>query len=459
MLLKISTTHHPATDLSYLLHKHPARFQTFNLNFGDVHVFYTDVDDDLCTAVMFLDINPVGLTRRGSENNFALRQYVNDRPYTSTSFMSVAISKVYGSALKGKSTDRAHLVDVPLPLTVELVAIPCHDGTEMLYQLFEPLGYDVTVEQYQLDPAFPSWGDSHYFTLKLAITAPLKDVLSHLYVLIPVLDDEKHYYVGTDEIEKLLRYGESWLASHPQYNVITKRYLRHQSSLTQEALSRILADEIVTEETSSPEITLEAPLNLHQQRLNEVVSRLQSLGARRILDLGCGEGLLLEKLLAYPQFTEIIGMDVSFRSLERAQQRLKRIPDDVRARLQLIHGSLVYDDTRLIGYDVAVLIEVIEHLDEYRLSALERVIFAVAKPNAVIITTPNSDYNVNFASLPAGQFRHPDHRFEWSRIQFETWAHNLAEKYGYRVQFAPIGDNHPTTGAPTQLAQFEKGTP
>ncbi len=459
MLLTISTTHQPATDLSYLLHKHPARFQTFELNFGLVHVFYTHATDSLCTANMLLDINPVGLARRGIEHNFPLRQYVNDRPYTSTSLMSVAIAKVYSSALKGKSTERANIVNHPLPLTVQLVALPCPDGEHLLYELFTPLGYDVSIEQYPLDEQFLSWGEGHYFTLTLKITAPLKEVLSHLYVLIPVLDDEKHYYVGADEIEKLLRYSESWLADHPLYNLITRRYLRHHYSLTQEALARILSDETpIDDKNPLPESILEAPISLHQRRLEDVIQRLKGLGARRVLDLGCGEGLLLEKLLSEPQFTEIIGMDVAYRDLERAQNRLgfKYMPSEQRARIHLIHGSLMYDDPRLIGYDAAVLVEVIEHLDPHRLSACERAVFGVAKPRHIIITTPNSDYNVLYPTLPAGTFRHPDHRFEWTRAQFEAWGQSTAEKYGYRVQFAPIGDVSAEVGAPSQLAQFER---
>ncbi len=210
MLLTISTEdHEPATDLSYLLHKNPARFQTFELSFGQAHVFYPKATDTECTAALLLDINPVALVRRGSDNHFALRQYVNDRPYATTALMSVAIAKVYGSALKGKSTDRPDMVNYPLSLTIQLTALPCPHGEGLLYDLFMPLGYELTVEPYPLDEQFPSWGDGHYVTLTMANTAPLKDILAHLYVLIPVLDDEKHYYVSHDEIEKLLRYGES----------------------------------------------------------------------------------------------------------------------------------------------------------------------------------------------------------------------------------------------------------
>jgi 3' terminal RNA ribose 2'-O-methyltransferase Hen1 len=456
MLLTISIeAYEPATDLSYLLHKNPARFQTFELSFGQAHVFYPQATDTACTAALLLDINPVALVRRGTDNHFALRQYVNDRPYASTSLMSVAIAKVYGSALKGKSTDRPDMVNVPLPLTIQLTALPCPHGEDLLYELFMPLGYELTVEPYPLDEKFPAWGEGHYVTLTLANTLPLKDILAHLYVLIPVLDDEKHYYVSHDEIEKLLRYGESWLANHPLYELITRRYLRHQHSLTQEALTRILSDEIITDE---PSPLPEPMMNLHQIRLTEVASRLKAVGARRVLDLGCGEGQLLQKLLADWQFSEIVGMDVAFRSLERAQTRLgiKNMPDDQRARIQLIHGSLMYDDPRLVGYDAAAIVEVIEHLDEYRLSAFERVVFDVARPRVVIITTPNSEYNVKYPTLSAGQFRHDDHRFEWTRAQFTTWAQAVAEKYGYVVTISPLGDSDPVVGAPSQLAQFER---
>jgi len=462
MLLTISTTYQPATDLGYLLHKNPARVQHFDLAFGQVHVFYTEASHERCTAGLLLDVNPVGLVRRDKEGGSALEQYVNDRPYTATSFLSVAIAQVYGSALNGKCKDRPELVDTAVPLQAIMTALPCRGGEPLLRRLFEPLGYIVEAANAPLDPQFPGWGNSSYYTVTLTHLLPLKDLLSHLYVLIPVLDDKKHYFVGTDEIEKLLRHGEGWLNRHPALDLITRRYLRHQRSLTREALARLVATESPNSETTDvqhdkEEVIIEEQINLHQQRLGTVLAVIKNSGARKVLDLGCGEGRLLAMLLKEPQFDTIVGMDVAYRSLEEAADRLnlERLPSLQRQRIELVHGSLIYRDSRLAGFDAAAVVEVIEHLDPPRLVAFERVLFEFARPQMIVLTTPNAEYNVRWESLPAGKFRHKDHRFEWTRAEFETWAQRIGERFGYRVRFLPIGDEDALVGAPTQMAVFE----
>lgn len=462
MLLTITTTYQPATDLGYLLYKHPARLQAFNLAFGQAHVFYLEATDERCTAALLLDIDPVGLVRREGKNSLALEQYVNDRPYAASSFLSVALAQVYGSALQGTSKDRPELAETPIPLEVTITALPCRGGEILLRRLFEPLGYTLTVDRYPLDPAFPAWGESSYYAVSLVATTRLKDLLSHLYVLIPVLDDDKHYYVGNDEIEKLLRHGEGWLKSHPEINLITRRYLRHQRSLTRTALARLVetetpeADE-VAQKHDAEEAAIEERISLHQQRLGVVLATLKGSGAQRVIDLGCGEGKLLALLLKERQFTHILGMDVSYRALEVAAERLNldRLPPKQRERISLMHGSLMYRDSRLSGFDAAAVVEVIEHLDPPRLAAFERVLFEFARPRLIAITTPNAEYNVKWESLPAGKFRHRDHRFEWTRVEFQAWAQRICEQFGYTVRFLPIGDEDPVVGAPSQMGVFE----
>jgi 3' terminal RNA ribose 2'-O-methyltransferase Hen1 len=318
--------------------------------------------------------------------------------------------------------------------------------------LFEPLGYETEVTEHVLDPAFPDWGDSPYVTLTLRARCRLADLLSHLYVLVPVLDDRKHYWVEEPEIEKLLRRGEGWLAGHPARDVITSRYLRHQRSLTRAALERLVSEEETAEEPAEP------PLRLHEQRLATVVDAVRRSGATRVLDLGCGEGRLLRLLLEERQLTEIVGVDVSSRALETASRRLAfdRRPDRQRARIRLLHGSLVYRDERLAGFDAAAVVEVVEHLDPWRLEAFERAVFEAARPTTVVVTTPNSDYNARFATLAAGSFRHEDHRFEWTRAELRAWAARVGERHGYATTFSGIGDEDPEVGAPTQMMVFER---
>jgi len=467
MLLTITTSHRPATDLGFLLHKNPARAQSFDLSFGRAHVVYPEAGDDRCTAALILDIDPVGLVRgrRGPAGEGGLlTQYVNDRPYVASSFLSVALSNVFASAMAGRSKERPALADASIPLEARLSVVPCRGGEVLLRRLFEPLGYTVMVTSHALDARSPEWGASRYFTLTLTATQRLSELLTHLYVLVPVLDDEKHYWVGDDEVDKLLRHGEGWLATHPDRALIARRYLKHRHSLVRDAIARLVSEEETPEDDDSAaardaeETTLERPLSLHEQRLELVRAVLRESGATSILDLGCGEGRLLRLLLEERQFTRIVGMDVSYRSLEIAADRLKldRMVATQRERITLLHGSLVYRDARLAGFDAAAVVEVIEHLDPPRLAAFERVAFEFARPRTVVLTTPNAEYNVVWPTLPAGQFRHRDHRFEWTRAEFEAWATGVADRFGYAVRFAPIGPPHSDVGSPSQMAVFTR---
>jgi 3' terminal RNA ribose 2'-O-methyltransferase Hen1 len=460
MLLTISTTHQPATDLGFLLYKHPDKVQEFELTFGKAQVFYPEATPEKCTATLLLGLDPVALSRRErGQHSFALQPYVNDRPYVASSFLSVAIAKVFGTAMQEKpraehSPERQALKTLELPLEVKLMSVPCRGGEGLLRKLFEPLGYTVVAERYALDETFLAWGESRYYTVTLTATKKLYEVLRHLYVLIPVLDDDKHYWVGDDEVAHLLRRGEGWLAEHPGKDLIVRRYLKHQRRLTRVALESLQDDEGVEEEDETPEEVTEQKIGLHVQRLTKVVEVLKQSGAKRILDLGCGEGKLIRKLLDEKQFTEIVGMDVSQRALEIAGERLERLPAKVRERLTLFQSSLLYRDKRLQGFDAAVLVEVIEHLDEFRLAAFERTVFEFARPKLVVITTPNREYNVVWESLPAGKMRHSDHRFEWTRAEFQTWASSVAERFGYTFEISGIGDEAENVGTPTQMGMF-----
>lgn len=466
MLLTIATTHQPATDLGYLLHKNPARLHAFDLSFGQAHVFYPEATAARCTAALLLDVDPVGLVRnrRGpAGEGGTLDQYVNDRPYVASSLLSVAISRVFGSALGGRSKQRPDLVQTPIPLHAKLSVVPCRGGEGFLRRLFEPLGYEVIARRHVLDEAFPEWGDSRYYTVELIGNARLQDLLTHIYVLIPVLDNEKHYWVGDDEVEKLLRHGAGWLPSHPEKEEITRRYLKYRRDLAQEALARLVDEEtpdpdVVVAVHDSEEEAVERGLNLNEQRLNAVLAALKSAGARSVLDLGCGEGKLLRVLLEERSFDQIVGVDVSHRALAMAHERLRleRLPERQRARIKLMQGSLMYRDRRLAGFDAAAVVEVIEHLDQPRLAAFERVLFEFAKPATVVLTTPNVEYNVRFDDLPAGSFRHKDHRFEWTRSEFRNWAEGVAANHGYTVRFLPVGPEDGGVGAPTQMAIFDK---
>jgi 3' terminal RNA ribose 2'-O-methyltransferase Hen1 len=465
MLLTISTTYQPATDLGYLLAKNPARAHSFELAFGGAHVFYPQADEQRCTAGLLLDIDPIALVRGRGEGSGLLDQYVNDRPYVASSFLSVAIAEVFGSALNGRSRERPELAAMPIPLEAFLPALPARGGPDILYRLFAPLGYALEIVEHPLDPQFPDWGISRVVSLTLRGTVRLADLLTHLYVLVPVLDATKHYFFGEDEIEKLLRRGEGWLALHPERELITGRYLKRRP-LVRAALERLVAEEDPAAVEEAPEEPPALPLaeeqrqSLHDQRLAAVLEQLRRSGARSVLDLGCGEGRLLRLLLADRQFERILGMDVAYRVLEKAKDRLRldRLPPTQAQRVTLIQGSLLYRDVRLSGFDAAAVVEVIEHLDPARLAAFERVVFEFARPNTIVLTTPNAEYNVRFPTLTAGTFRHADHRFEWTRAEFQAWAERVATAHGYQVLVSPVGPDDPDVGAPSQLAVFRQGS-
>ena len=463
MLLTISTTHKPATDLGYLLHKHPDRFQSFNLRFGWGHVFYPEANENRCTACLMLDVDPVEMARgrrRGGDS--VLAHYVNDRPYVVSSFMSTAISQVFGTALAGRCRDRAELVEKPLPLEVAIEVLPVRGGAGFVQSVFEPLGYEVETQRHVLDEKFPEWGNSPYFSVRLKGNVTLSQLLNHLYVLIPVFDNQKHYFVSRDELDKLLAKGTGWLALHPEKEIITRRYLKFQPSLVRQALARLVeedaAEDSMIDEQNQPEEELEKPLSLSDQRLGAVLAALRASGARRVVDFGCGEGKLLRELLKDKQFDKILGMDVSVRSLEIAGKRLKidNLPSFQAQRIKLMHGSLMYRDKRLAGFEAASVVEVIEHFDPPRLSAFERVLFQHAKPETVVLTTPNAEYNVKWETLPAGIFRHSDHRFEWTRNEFQSWATGIGARFGYTVRFLPVGPDDEKVGSPTQMGVFER---
>lgn len=464
MLLTLSTTHRPATDLGYLLVKHPDRLHQVELPFGYASVFYPEATEERCTAALMLDIDPVGLVRgRGDGSDGPLSQYVNDRPYAASSFLTVAMARVFGTAMGGRSKGRQELADTAIPLESRIPVLRSRAGEERIRACFEPLGYRVQARQLLLDAAFPEWGDSPYFDVTLSATLALRELLGHLYVLLPAIDGDKHYYVGDDEVSKLLAKAGAWLGSHPEKEWIVSRYLKRQRSLVRSALARLMDEEeeqVEAEEVAkeAAEERIENPLSLNEQRMGAVLSVIRQSGARRVLDLGCGEGRLVGLLLKEKQIAQVTGVDVSMRSLERAKERLHldRMAPMQLERLQLLQGALTYRDKRLEGFDAACVIEVVEHMDPPRLPALERVVFGNARPRLVVVTTPNVEYNVRFETMPAGRLRHPDHRFEWSRDEFHGWADAVAERNGYRVRYLPIGPEDSEVGPPTQMALFER---
>ncbi|HET8615184.1 MAG TPA: 3' terminal RNA ribose 2'-O-methyltransferase Hen1 [Actinomycetales bacterium] len=464
MLLTVSTTHQPATDLGFLLHKHPDRVQQFKQSFGTATVFYPEATEERCTAALMLDVDSVRLARSRSKStpDFSLAQYVNDRPYAASSLLAVAMASVFSTARSGRCDARQELADSAIPLEIGVPVLPCRGGPDIAHRFFEPLGWTVEAEPIALDEEFDQWGDSRYVRLRLTGVVRLADALNQLHVMLPVLDESKHYWQGPDEVDKLLRSGEGWLASHPEHDLVARRYLGRSRGLARVALERLaeLSDDVddslepaEDEEALQPQ---EKRVPLNAQRHEAVLQALLDLGARSVIDLGCGPGQLLDRLVKNPAFTRIAGSDVSTRTLRHAARRLHldRLSERQAERIHLFQGALTYEDDRYSGFDAAVLMEVVEHVDPSRLEALERVVFGAAKPGAVLVTTPNCEYNALYESLVG--MRHPDHRFEWSRAEFADWSDGVAVTYGYDVRRRGIGDEDPALGSPTQLAVFTR---
>ncbi len=485
MILTITTTREPASDLGFLLHKHPGRVQTFAQSSGQAHVFYPEATDTRCTAALLLEVDPVGLVRgrrsgpSGGEG-FALGQYVNDRPYAASSMLAIALKDVFRTAFTGRCDARPELAAAQIPLQIEIPALPCRGGTDLLRHVFEPLGWQVDATASQLDPQIPEWGESRYLGVRLTGELRLAEALNQLYVLLPVLDDAKHYWITTEEIDKLIRAGTGWLAGHPEKELITRRYLSHQREFAQSALARLAeVDDITAEDTEADDTEAgefeagdsdnavdgaaerhapDKPVPVGELRRGAVLAAVRAAGARRVGDLGCGEGTLVADLLAEPGIEQVIATDVSAGALQVAARRLRldQMPEQQRARIQIFQSSLTYRDDRLAGLDAAVLMEVIEHVDPPRLAALERAVFGHAAPGTVVVTTPNAEYNPRFENLPAGAPRHRDHRFEWTRAQFRAWAAAVAAANDYDVRYLPVGPDDVEVGPPTQLAVFTR---
>jgi 3' terminal RNA ribose 2'-O-methyltransferase Hen1 len=358
--------------------------------------------------------------------------------------------------MSGRSDEFQALADTALDLSATLVMLPCRSETAMLHRVFEPLGYEVSFAPFVADEQFPEWRDSRYVNLTLHGQLRLADLLHHIYVLIPVFDRSKQYWVGEEEVDKLLRHGEEWLKDHPERSFITRRYLARSRALANLALARLRAANDEAPETDDdfpPGANTEEALSLNRQRLGSVLAVVRTCGARSVIDLGCGEGHLLALLVRESGLQKIAAADVSFPVLEHARKRInyEQLDDAGKQRISLFQGSLTYRDRRFAGFDAACVVEVIEHLDLPRLSAFERVLFEYARPRNVILTTPNREYNELYG---IDGLRHGDHRFEWTREEFRNWSERVAAAHGYAVRFSDIGDADERLGTPTQMAHF-----
>jgi 3' terminal RNA ribose 2'-O-methyltransferase Hen1 len=459
MLITLTCRTHNAPEIGYLLAKHPDSIFNRSFTAGKVWIFYPEVSSNQLTIALITEIDPIALVR-GPASLTHLDQYVNDRPYVLSSLTSVALQTGFHSALGGRTSEHTERITELLDWEISLSALSCDGGENLIQRIFVPLGYEIHITRMPLDEQFPSWGESDIFQVRLFGKQTVQDALNHLYILLPILDNSKHYYVDQEETLKLLDHGGAWLATHPERELIARRYLRYQRKLIKSALTLLAENESsasIAEKEANDIVEKEEAPDLHSRRLSAVMEAIRACGAHSLADLGCGEGRLLELALNEQNLTRIIGMDVSVGALTQARRRLHldSLPEAQRSRIQLIQGALTYRDKRLEGFDVATLVEVIEHLDPPRLSAMEEALFGQAHPRQVIITTPDRNYNAKFDTFHRNPFRHKDHRFEWTTDECLSWAEHIAATRPYRFRHQPLGDIDPIYGAPSQMLIFE----
>jgi 3' terminal RNA ribose 2'-O-methyltransferase Hen1 len=497
MLITFTCHTDRAPEVGHLLGKNPASVFEREFSGGTVWVFAPDVADDHLTVAMVTEIDAVGLVR-GPTTFTGLDGYVNDRPYVANSLTSVALNVAFRTAMSGESKALPERVGERMRWEVHVPAVACDGGERLIADLFEPLGYTVACARLPLDPRFPAWGMSDVYDVRLAGEQTTAAVFNHLYVMLPVLDNAKHYYVAESEAEKLVHRGGDWLRTHPARDLIARRYLRYRRPLVTSALAQLRDPDgtpAEEEQEAGAEIGLPEPVGLaqpsdaavptagvaleavpaaaaheahqahesglHEQRLQAVMAAVRAVNATSLADLGCGEGRLLALALAERGLTRILGLDVSTRALTLAGRRLRL--DDLapakRARIQIAQGSVLYRDARLRGFDVLAMVEVIEHLDPPRLGAMERIIFEHARPRRVVVTTPNREYNVVWEKLAPDALRHADHRFEWTRAECQSWAERVAATFGYTARREDIGPVEEGIGAPSQMVILDRAAP
>lgn len=195
---------------------------------------------------------------------------------------------------------------------------------------------------------------------------------------------------------------------------------------------------------------------MHEERLEAVMRVLRASGAGSVLDLGCGSGVLLTRLLAEPRFDPVVGIDTDRQELAAARRRLESDHGEGAWRAVLREASFAAAEPGLTGFDAAAMVETIEHIDPDRLSTVERAVFGCFRPRLLVMTTPNREYNP-LLNMREGKRRHPDHRFEWDRAKFAAWASGVARRNAYTVTVEGIGVANPSLGCATQIAVFRRG--
>lgn len=447
MQLTIRATGQDAKVISYLLAKNPNNLYERSVNGHFIRMFYSQFAEEEVEVTFFVTPDPIGLSSNQSEI-YDITSYINDREFVVSSIFCTFLRTALGTALNGKpKEDYISWVNHSFPLEFSFGPLASNLSNLEIEELFQPLGYEVAITYGEVNYRvnIKKKSTARYITLKGLTT--LQKGLRQLFVLIPVLDNYKHYYIDEKEIEKIERYGEGWLDTHPQRQFILKQALRFK-----EVYSLV---ERQSEEKQNTEV--EQKVRLNDLRYEKIIQKVNEFKNRdTIVDLGSGEGKLSVKLGFVDGVKEILAVEPSESESIKALKRFEKVQEKENFVMpKQIIGSLFYYDERLKNKDIIILCEVIEHIDAYRLPKIMRTILHDYRPKVLLITTPNKEYNEVY-QLGDGAHRHSDHRFEWTREEFSDWCETQSEASEYNVTFDGIGEEHELYGYPTQMCIFTR---
>ncbi|WP_075619063.1 3' terminal RNA ribose 2'-O-methyltransferase Hen1 [Paenisporosarcina indica] len=445
MQLTIKATGENVKAISYLLSKNPDNVYERNHKGHLVRLFYSKFTETELEVTIFVTPDPIELIK-SSSNSYDITHYINDREFAVSSIFCSFIRSALGTALNGQPKEEyIDWVNHLFPFEFEFGPVVSTISDEVLNELFEPIGYQVTITRPEIDYSFQMKEKSSVSYISLKGTKTLQDGLRQLFILIPVIDNYKHYFIDEKEIEKLERYGEGWLEAHPMRDMIYRQALRFK-----EVYSQV--------ENTNLEEKIEEPsekIRLNDLRYERIVETVSLMKPKSIVDFGSGEGKLSVRLGFVTGVKEILAVEPSESATLKALRRFEKVTNKEGFVVpETLWGSLFYYDERLKGKDVMILCEVIEHIDEYRLPKVLDTILHDYQPGALIITTPNREYNMVYDM--DDHFRHNDHRFEWTRAEFYQWCNERNLRESYDLHFDGIGEEHETQGFPTQMCVFKR---
>ncbi|MCK1992095.1 3' terminal RNA ribose 2'-O-methyltransferase Hen1 [Peribacillus muralis] len=445
MQLTINASGNNVKAISYLLSKNPNNLYERKHKGHVVRLFYSTFTETEMEATIFVTPDPIELVKN-TANSYDITHYINDREFAVSSIFCSLIRSALGTALNGQpKEEHAEWVNHPFSFQFDFGPVVSTLSDNQLRELFEPIGYEVSITRPDIQYSFDMKDRSSTRTVSLKGLKTLQEGLRHLFVLIPVIDNYKHYYIDEKEIDKLERYGEGWLDDHPMRDFIYRQSLRFK-----EVYSIV--------ENKKPEMKKddkESKVRLNDLRYEKIFDTVSQMHPSSVVDFGSGEGKLSVRLGFIEGVKEILAVEPSQSATLKALGRFDKVKDKEKFVIpKPLWGSLFYYDEELKNKDVIILCEVIEHIDEHRLPKVMDTILQDYQPRALILTTPNREYNEVYDMEDA--LRHNDHRFEWTRAEFQQWCTARNHDDSYDLRFEGIGEEHVTQGCPTQMCVFER---